>query len=88
MNAAPRQATQLVASSRIMSFGQNTSQLHARTDGRRKWRAEVPATDAHKEDGAEALAMVRNRLQIRTLQLGSLHDELTARLAEVSYIRM
>ena len=73
MNAAPRQATQLVASSRIMSFGQNTSQLHARTDGRKRWRAEVPATDEDKEDGAEALAAVRERLQIGSLHLGGLH---------------
>ena len=87
-DAAARRAAQLQASSRVMAFGQNTSQLHPRADGKKAWRAEVPATVEEKEEGAAAVREVRKTLHLETVQLGALHAEhvakLTARLEEIS----
>ena len=88
-DAAARQAAQLQqATSRVMSFGQDTSRLHARANGKKAWRAEVPADVEEKDEGAAALAKVRKELQLASVRLGVLHAEhvakLTARLEEVS----
>ena len=85
---AARQAAQLQKSSRTMSFGQDTSRLHPRANGKKAWRAEVPATDDEKDVGAAAVEEVRKKLQLETVKLGALHAEhvatLTAQLEEVS----
>ena len=42
-------ASALTAESRAFCGGQDTSQLYERTDGKKAWRAEVPATEEEKE---------------------------------------
>ena len=69
MSTDARRAAQLQASSRAMSFGQDTSRLHPRADGRKAWRAEVPAGDDEKQKASEAVAAVRQQLHLQTLQL-------------------
>ena len=86
-DAAARRAAQLQASSRAMSFGQDTSRLHPRADGRKAWRAEVPAGDDEKQKASEAVAAVARlgsaRLgsaRLGTARLGTARVSLTARV--------
>ena len=52
--AAERRQAELVATARRSSFGQDTSQLYERDDGKKPWRAEYPATVEEKQAGSQA----------------------------------
>ena len=52
--AAERRQAELVATARRSSFGQDTSQLYERDDGKKPWRAEYPATVEEKQAGSKA----------------------------------
>jgi hypothetical protein len=56
-----------------MSFGQDGTNwpghvpaAPARADGRKAWRAEVPAGEDEKEEGREAVAAVRDQLRLQS----------------------
>ena len=46
---------QLSSQSKAASFGQNTSQLYERDDGKKPWRAEIPAGLEQKAAGKAGL---------------------------------
>ena len=60
---------QLSAESRAYCFGQDTSQLYARDDGKKAWRAEVPATDEEKELAAAAAREFQERFPLGNIKL-------------------
>ena len=65
---------QLSAESRAYCFGQDTSQLYARDDGKKAWRAEVPATDEEKQQAAAAEAEFRKEFSLGGLALRDVYD--------------
>ena len=54
-------------------FGQNTTQLYSRS-GKRSWRAEVPASDANKADGAAALQWFYDTFPLAALALDQVEE--------------
>ena len=65
---------QLSAESRAYCFGQDTSQLYACDDGKKAWRAEVPATDEEKQQAAAAEAEFRKEFSLGGLALRDVYD--------------
>lgn len=73
-------ASQGVKSSQVGCFGQDTTQLRSRP-GKRAWRAEVPASDANKADGAAALRWFYHTFPLAALALDKVEQQ------HVSYLK-
>ena len=66
-------AGQGVRSSQVACFGQDTTRLHSRP-GKRSWRAEVPASEVNKADGAAALQWMRATFPLAALALDAVEE--------------
>ena len=66
--------------SKAASFGQNTSQLYERDDGKKPWRAEIPAGPEQKAAGKAGLAEFHKAWPLTRLRLDTNHSEHVARL--------
>ena len=67
-------AGQRARSSQVACFGQDTTQLRSRP-GKRSWRAEVPASDANKADGAAALQWFYASFPLAALALDQVEEQ-------------
>ena len=81
--ADARRAAQLAASSRAVSFGQDTSRLYDRDNGKKPWRAEHPATDDEKEIGKAARDDILQRFPLATLNSKELVETHIAYLRDI-----
>ena len=71
-------SARLSAAAQRFSFGQDTSRSYPRHDGKKAWRAEVPADEVDKEAGKDAAAELGAQFPLATLQLDAFHDAYVA----------
>ena len=65
----------LVHQSRLSSFGQDTSRLYERADGKKPWRAECVVLDEHKAAAKDLCMEFAARWQLTNLKLRDNHLE-------------
>ena len=66
---------------RLASFGQDASRLHERDDGKKPWRAEVPALPDDKAAARELALSFMERWPLESMNLDDIH------LNHVRYLR-
>ena len=74
--------SQLGNQMKVACFGQDSSRLYEREDGRKPWRAEIPARPAEKEAAKDLLLKFHESWQLASLQLDTNHLQHVARLQD------
>ena len=70
----------LVHQARIASFGQDTSRLHERSDGKKAWRVEFSAGEDEKTHARTITAQFMQRWRLDQISVNDIH------LAHVDYL--
>ena len=72
--------SQLGSQTRVACFGQDTSRLYEREDGKKPWRAETPAGPHDKAAAKAGLVEFHEAWPLASIRLDTIHSEHVARL--------
>ena len=76
----PMSESQLASQTKVASFGQDTSRLYEREDGKKPWRAETPAGPHDKAAAKAGLVEFHEAWPLASIRLDTIHSEHVARL--------